>query len=148
MQVVSPPGAVTPVCRASAYKPLVTADGPDVPLPQITPSPARPLHSMPGSLHSAPLLSGKSCTSYPSCPSWFFFHYFFFFKKRNWGPSHVQPPHWNNIHVLDYSNEKTGSSRALPLSSAHSGAVWCQRDQGRSSALQACCCSSLLLLRY
>lgn len=36
----------------------------------------------------------------------------------------------------------------MPLSSAHSGAVRCQRDQGRSSALQARCCSSLLLLRY
>lgn len=32
-------------------------------------------------------------------------------KTKNWGPFHMQPPHWNNLQVLNYSNEKMGAAR-------------------------------------
>lgn len=70
------------VWRAPVYKPLGKTGGPDV-----------------------PLLSGKSCTSHTSCPGWFFLP--FFLKKRSWGSSHTQSPHWSNRHVLDHSVEKS-----------------------------------------
>lgn len=100
MGAVSVLGADTAVCGASVCKSLGTAP-----------------HSLDGNCSSsiktpppAPLLPSKSYTGYPSRPTWLLI---LLTKKNpsNWDPFHVQPPHWNNPHILDYSNEKMGAAR-------------------------------------
>lgn len=117
--------------RASAYRPLGTADGADISLLHIF---SKFLH------HSSAVQFIMHKLSFLS--QLLFYIYSFNDRNLNERPSHVQPSHWNNLHVLDYS------SQVSPLSSAHSSAVQCQRDQGWGAALQACCCSPLPLLRY